>query len=59
MITKQKITIMIFQLITQIIKDADKASNKKLDKAAYADYLNTLSLNDLLFLKDSYRSELV
>ena len=50
---------MIFQLISQIIKDASKVSNKKLDKAAYADYLNTLSIDDLLFLKDSYRSELV
>jgi hypothetical protein len=50
---------MIFQLIAQIIKDADKVSNKKLDKVAYADYLNTLSLDDLLFLKDSYKSELV
>ena len=50
---------MIFQLIAQIIKDADKVSNKKLDKTAYADYLNTLSLDDLLFLKDSYSSELV
>jgi hypothetical protein len=59
MITKQKITIMIFQLITQIITDASKASNKKLDKAAYADYLNTLSLDDLLFLSNSYKSELV
>ena len=59
MITKQKITIMIFQLITQIITDASKASNKKLDKAAYTDYLNTLSLDDLLFLSNSYKSELV
>lgn len=50
---------MIFQLISQIIKDASKASNKKLDKAAYADYLNTLSLDDLLFLSNSYKSELV
>ena len=50
---------MIFQLITQIITDASKASNKKLDKAAYTDYLNTLSLDDLLFLSNSYKSELV
>jgi hypothetical protein len=48
---------MIFQLISQIIKDASKASNKKLDKAAYADYLNTLSLDDLIYLRDSYRAE--
>jgi len=50
---------MIFQLIAQIIKDASKVSNKKLDEAVYADYLYTLSLDDLLFLKDSYKSELV
>jgi len=50
---------MIFQLISQIIKDASKASNKKLDKTAYADYLNTLSIDDLLFLSNSYKSELV
>jgi len=48
---------MIFQLITQIITDASKASNKKLDKNAYADFLNTLSLDDLIVLRDSYKAE--
>lgn len=48
---------MIFKLITEIIKDANTASNKKLDKNAYADFLNTLSIDDLIVLRDSYRAE--
>jgi len=52
-----KITVMIFKLIAEIIKDASKASNKKLDKNAYADFLNTLSIDDLIVLRDSYKAE--
>jgi hypothetical protein len=52
-----KLQVMIFKLIAEIIKDASKASNKKLDKNAYADYLNTLSIDDLIMLRDSYRAE--
>jgi hypothetical protein len=45
---------MIFKLIAEIIKDASNASNKKLDKNAYADFLNTLSIDDLIVLRDSF-----
>jgi hypothetical protein len=48
---------MIFKLITEIIKDASNASYKKLDKNAYADFLNTLSIDDLIVLRDSYKAE--
>tara|TARA_R110000868_G_scaffold142132_1_gene359301 strand:- start:386 stop:583 length:198 start_codon:yes stop_codon:yes gene_type:complete len=52
-----KLQIMIFKLITEIIKDASTASNKRLDKNAYADFLNTLSIDDLIVLRDSYKAE--
>jgi hypothetical protein len=52
-----KLQVMIFKLVAEIIKDASNASNKRLDKNAYADYLNTLSLDDLIYLRDSYRAE--
>lgn len=48
---------MIFKLVAEIIKDASKVSNKKLDKNAYADFLNTLSIDDLIVLRDSYKAE--
>jgi hypothetical protein len=48
---------MIFKLIAEIIKDASNASNKRLDKNAYADFLNTLSVDDLIVLRDSYKAE--
>ena len=57
MIIMQKLQVMIFKLIAEIIKDASNASNKRLDKNAYADFLNTLSIDDLIVLRDSYKAE--
>jgi len=50
---------MIYLLISEIVALATKASSKSKIDGAYIDALYELSIDDLIFLKDSYREERV